>query len=78
MFQYIIVAENPHGSFGGYHTHRHNIIDDLIGIIDKSNLNFSYKSTLKSEVRNGNITNKIDLDNKIKSTFLTLTSSITY
>ncbi len=57
---------NPHGSFGGYHTPRHNIIDDLIGIIDKSNLNFSYKSTLKSEVRNGNITNKPDLDNKIK------------
>lgn len=57
---------NPHGSFGGYHTPRHNIIDDLIGIIDKSNLNFSYKTTLKSDVRNGNITNKTDLDKKIK------------
>ena len=57
---------NPNGSFGGYHTPRHNIIDDLIGIIDKSNLNFTYKSKLKSDVRNGNITNKTDLDNKIK------------
>ena len=57
---------NPNGSFGGYHAPRHNIIDDLIGIIDKSNLNYSYKSTLKSDVKNGNITNKTELDKKIK------------
>lgn len=57
---------NYHGSFGGYHAPRHNVIDDLIGIIDKSNINFSYKRTLKSDVKNGKITNKIDLNNKIR------------
>ena len=56
---------NPGASFGGYHGHRNNIMDDLIGIIDKSNLTISYKDKLKSSVRTGSITTESQLNDKI-------------
>ena len=56
---------NPGASFGGYHGSRNSIMDDLIGIIDKSNLTHSYKDKLKSSVRTGSITTESQLNNKI-------------
>ena len=56
---------NPGASFGGYHEPRNNIINDLIGIIEKSNLSNSYKDKLKSSVRTGNINSKEQLTTKI-------------
>ena len=56
---------NHGASFGGNHGPQNNIINDLIGIIDKSNLHNSYKDELNLSVISGKITSKSELNTQI-------------
>lgn len=58
---------NPNASFGESKGKRNNILEELIDIIYKSNLNSYNKQYLKKQVRNGQINNETELDKKIKS-----------
>lgn len=58
---------NPNASFGESKGKRNNIMEELIDIIYKSNLNSYNKQYLKKQVRNGQINNETELDKKIKS-----------
>ena len=58
---------NPNASFGESNGKRNNIMEELIDIINKSNLNPYNKQHLKKQVRTGHINSEAELNKKIKA-----------